>query len=309
MFQSDLIYDVGMNNGDDTAFYLERGYRVVGIEADPVLAGSCAERFSSALSDGRLEIVNVAVAPTEGRQTFYVCEGKSEWSSFDISIASKFGRKCHAIEVECRRFGDILGQYGVPYYLKVDIEGCDRVCLDAITREEAPPYLSVEISGVDDLSVLRGLGYQRFKIIRQNDHRQLRFEDFCTIACCLKVQLEKARRLRSVVGACANVKRPIALAVRGARGFFQRRAASEDSGGAAGARFPAGSSGPFAEETDGEWQSFEEAALCWLGFQRLGKHRFGPVGSQFWFDVHAALESAPSFSSLGHARAGAISWA
>ena len=27
-----LIYNVGMNNGDDTAFYLPRGFRVIGIE-------------------------------------------------------------------------------------------------------------------------------------------------------------------------------------------------------------------------------------------------------------------------------------
>ena len=29
----DLIYDVGMNNGDDTAYYLHKGFRVVAVEA------------------------------------------------------------------------------------------------------------------------------------------------------------------------------------------------------------------------------------------------------------------------------------
>ena len=33
----DLIYDVGMNNGDDTAYYLSLGFRTVAIEADPEL--------------------------------------------------------------------------------------------------------------------------------------------------------------------------------------------------------------------------------------------------------------------------------
>jgi hypothetical protein len=32
-----LIYDVGMNDGNDTAYYLSRGFRVVAIEANPVL--------------------------------------------------------------------------------------------------------------------------------------------------------------------------------------------------------------------------------------------------------------------------------
>jgi len=34
----DLIFDIGANNGDDTAFYLKKGFRVVAIEADPALA-------------------------------------------------------------------------------------------------------------------------------------------------------------------------------------------------------------------------------------------------------------------------------
>jgi hypothetical protein len=29
-----LVYDVGMFNGDDTAYYLKKGFRVVGIEAN-----------------------------------------------------------------------------------------------------------------------------------------------------------------------------------------------------------------------------------------------------------------------------------
>ncbi len=31
----DLIFDVGMNNGDDTDFDLAKGFRVVAIEANP----------------------------------------------------------------------------------------------------------------------------------------------------------------------------------------------------------------------------------------------------------------------------------
>ena len=31
---ADLIYDVGMHRGEDTAFYLRKGFRVVAVEAD-----------------------------------------------------------------------------------------------------------------------------------------------------------------------------------------------------------------------------------------------------------------------------------
>jgi hypothetical protein len=58
----DLIYDVGMNNGDDTAYYLRRGFRVVAIEADPRLAKSAAERFGTQISSGQLRILNIGIA-------------------------------------------------------------------------------------------------------------------------------------------------------------------------------------------------------------------------------------------------------
>ena len=36
-FHNDLIYDLGVNRGEDCAFYLAKGFRVVGIEANPSL--------------------------------------------------------------------------------------------------------------------------------------------------------------------------------------------------------------------------------------------------------------------------------
>ena len=34
---SKVIFDLGMHNGDDTAFYLSRGFNVVALEANPAL--------------------------------------------------------------------------------------------------------------------------------------------------------------------------------------------------------------------------------------------------------------------------------
>ncbi len=51
-----LIYDVGVCNGDDSAYYLHKGYRVVGIEANPLLLASIRRRFRSEIADGRYEL-------------------------------------------------------------------------------------------------------------------------------------------------------------------------------------------------------------------------------------------------------------
>jgi hypothetical protein len=63
---SNLIFDVGMNNGDDTGFYLECGFRVVAIEANDALCRQVADRFPDAVREGRLTILNVAVAGESG---------------------------------------------------------------------------------------------------------------------------------------------------------------------------------------------------------------------------------------------------
>jgi len=44
-----LIYDVGMHNGDDTAYYLWRGFRVVAIEPNPELVATAANRRSGSV--------------------------------------------------------------------------------------------------------------------------------------------------------------------------------------------------------------------------------------------------------------------
>jgi len=41
---SDLIYDVGLHNGADTAYYLHRGFRVVTIDANPVLTTAALQK-------------------------------------------------------------------------------------------------------------------------------------------------------------------------------------------------------------------------------------------------------------------------
>jgi hypothetical protein len=61
-----LIYDVGMNNGDDTAYYLRRGFSVVAIEPNPALVASASERFRREIKVGRLTILNVGVAAENG---------------------------------------------------------------------------------------------------------------------------------------------------------------------------------------------------------------------------------------------------
>jgi FkbM family methyltransferase len=272
---SDLIFDVGMNNGDDTAYYLYKGFRVVAIEADPTLIDRARERFADAVRDGRLELVNAAIGPDEGIAKFWICESRSEWNSFDRGIASREGRAHHAIDVHCRRFGSLLEQYGTPFYLKIDIEGHDLYCVQGLDPADLPEYISLEMGPLEALFTLRDLGYTGFKLITQNDHSQLAIDVFS-----VKELVKRTLRPHSAMYALGRRMTP--------------RQPIPDDGPSArnGWEFQLGSSGPFGEDTDGSWHTLDHVAYTWVTYQ-LGHSHYGAPGLDVWHDVHARHHTPP----------------
>jgi FkbM family methyltransferase len=273
-----LIFDVGMNNGDDTAYYLHKGYRVIAVEADPTLVDKARDRFAAEVRDGQLELVNVAIGSERGIAPFWICDVQSEWNSFDRALASRLGFPHHAIDVRCCPFRDMLDQYGVPSYLKVDIEGHDHYCLADLRPEDLPSYVSFEMTQIEMLFSLRNLGYSGFKLITQNNHSQL-VVDLFSVKALLKRRLGPHSTVGRLARWASRVRRQIAVA----RPVPNDRPAWQ---------FNWGSSGPFGEDTPGRWQSFDEAVYTWVTYQ-LGGSRYGTPSLEVWHDVHATRLVSP----------------
>jgi FkbM family methyltransferase len=214
--RDDLIYDVGMHTGEDTEFYLRKGFRVVGIEANAQLCEECAHKFSAAVGSGQLQIINKAISHTVGTIDFFLNEQVSIWGTANLEWVKRNearGFKSHPVKVEATTIRDVILKFGVPYYMKVDIEGMDSVCLEGLLSvEEKPKYISVEASATSikdtftQLHLLDQLGYTRFKIVPQLNITEQR---------------------------CPNPAR---------EGIFVDH------------RFEGGSSGLFGEEVPGEWR-------------------------------------------------------
>ena len=182
--QADLIYDVGMHRGEDAAFYLRKGFRVVGFEADPDLAEVCRQRFTEHLADGRMVIVEGAIVDPAslhgpgGQVEFYRNLDCSLWGTASPEYARIRGDQrtsLSLVRVAPVQFRGCLQQYGVPYYMKIDIEGHGNACLEALEGETSKPqYLSIElelsaISGADaTILALEKLGYTGFQLVNQN---------------------------------------------------------------------------------------------------------------------------------------------
>jgi FkbM family methyltransferase len=276
---SDLIYDVGMHNGDDTAFYLHQGFRVIAIDADPRAVDAANRRFHTEVASGRLTILNVGVAEKAGTGRFWISERVSEWNSFQKK--ARMGEECHQIEVEMQPFGEILDTYGVPFYLKIDIEGNDLLCIEALAGRPLPPFISVEakVGGAEDelieaaalrdLPLLKDVGYRRFKLVSQIDFAPELYSDVATFARRLVKSVEAGRLRAPGISRLASHLTNLDRLCRKHR--YQ---------------FPKGSSGPWGEGTPGKWLSFEQAKAV---YEKVRERHLKRANLAFWWDWHATV--------------------
>jgi FkbM family methyltransferase len=221
----DLIYDVGLHKGQDTDYYLKKGYRVIAFEANPENADFCRRQFAAAISGGRLIIVEGAITDrifgsgALARMPFYRNVKSSFWGSSCEEWAYRnevMGTVNEIIEVEAVNFAECLERYGIPFYLKADIVGSETVCLKALLEfENKPDYLSIRSEKVifskllEEFRLLRELGYDRFKAIQQD---------------------------------VTDWQVPL----------------SSNNGNGKIYTFEEGASGPFGEETPGRWKDYEQ---------------------------------------------------
>ncbi|HTD43009.1 MAG TPA: FkbM family methyltransferase [Bryobacteraceae bacterium] len=180
---SDLIIDAGMHTGHDTAFYLAKGFRVAAIEANPSLVAAATEKFRGPIATGQLRIFPEAIASHNGTIDFWINQGHDDWGTTEFSFAErnqKFGFPSVKVTVPARSFNEILDEVGTPYYLKIDIEGADLLCLEALRGREKPKYVSIEgdLNGFNEafteLALLWTLGYRNFKVVNQGMNHTVR---------------------------------------------------------------------------------------------------------------------------------------
>jgi FkbM family methyltransferase len=252
-----LVYDIGMHNGEDTVHYLDEGYNVLAVEANPKLADRCKEKFKTAINNGRLTILNVGIAKENGVLPFYINHYTSEWSSFDKEIGTRNSPDFETINVPCVTTKSLFEKYGIPYYLKVDIEGNDYLCLEDIPETgNRPPFVSCEAVHIEWLQILQRKGYSRFKLINQADGfnpMNLKKEKGKYYPVYRKIENGIEQRLRR---------------------FFKFK-------------YLASSSGPFGENSKGQWKTYEEIRNVYLEYYQGDLKT--PVNNVSWWDFHAAL--------------------
>ena len=159
------VFDLGLHNGDDTSFYLQRGFRVVAVEADTELCEDCRERFGRQIRDGDLHIVNKAVAEDDGKSVeFLISSLNTEWSSVR-PYPEMLGEAPKKVIVETTTLRALIAEFGLPHYIKCDLEGSDAIfCRQLAKEKRKPDFVSVEATSLELLALLAASGYDTFQL-------------------------------------------------------------------------------------------------------------------------------------------------
>ena len=170
---SDLIFDIGFHKGEDTAYYLAKGFRVVAVEANPDMVERGRERFSDAIRSGALHIEHAALSEKAGEARIFYVSSFSDWSSLRRNLAERGKEHSREVMVTTATLSALIDRHGLPYYVKSDIEGFDAVCAAQLPAlREKPRYVSFELSTPCIFDSLQEAGYIDFQFLNQRIHDQ-----------------------------------------------------------------------------------------------------------------------------------------
>jgi FkbM family methyltransferase len=286
ILKKNLIYDVGFHLGQDTKFYLDKGYQIVGVEASPDLYMNARDYFAGAIARGELIMVNYAIADKEGDELDFYLSERTEWNSLNINIASRLNHKFDVIKVKTTNLPVLFDKFGVPYYCKIDIEGYDEVAIKGLVSfREIPKFISCETECLGEfevadenevlatLNALKDVGYKKFKLVDQESLFVLGRSKFYSVK-----ENEKP----------GFVFRIIRKAFHLVNCNLEKYTPQQILSFKHGFHFQLGSTGPFGSLLDGKWVSYEEARdLLLFHREDFFKANAGDNRYTIWCDWHA----------------------
>jgi len=169
------IFDLGFYNGDDTEYYLKKGYNVLAVEANPELINSAQIRFKKEIKEKKLILINKAIATKTGEEIpFFIHPTKAEGSSCNKQKVTWDGSTPREIKIKTITLHELYKYVKVaPYYIKTDIEENDTILVKQLfenINHIKPKYVSFEISRTHYHIIFCYLyvaGYNQFQLVNQ----------------------------------------------------------------------------------------------------------------------------------------------
>ena len=147
-----LIFDIGAFHGDKTAVFLRLGAKVVSVEPDRKSLEVLKVRFGN---NKNVVIIGKAVSYKAGIEKFYIEKKGSAYNtlsstwkeSLEHQEINKLGLKMDfhsSYNVETATLDSLIRQFGVPYYIKIDVEGYEYNAIQRLSQRV--PLLSFEVN-------------------------------------------------------------------------------------------------------------------------------------------------------------------
>jgi FkbM family methyltransferase len=157
----DLVFDIGSHVGDRIGSFRRLGARVVAVEPQPLCARAIRALYGD---DEGVTLMEAACGRSEGRLRVYVNSANptvSTASPHFIRAADGAGGWEHevwdgVIDVPSVTLDSLIARYGVPAFVKIDVEGFEDAVLAGLSRPL--PALSFEFTTIERELAVRCLG-------------------------------------------------------------------------------------------------------------------------------------------------------
>lgn len=139
----ELIFDIGAFKGEYTDRYLAEGKRVIAVEPQKAHADALRQKYQ----DQPVIVVEAAVGAKTGTEMLY--QTRAPWLASLYPERWKIGRFCDyewrgAGSVKTVTLDDLIDEYGMPDFIKIDTEGGEPEVFAGLTK--AAPELSFEFT-------------------------------------------------------------------------------------------------------------------------------------------------------------------
>ena len=163
--KNDVCFDIGANVGNRTKLFLKLAKNVVAVEPQKNCYKKLCNFFENDIND-KLKVLNIALGDSPGKSEMYINKVSTTLSTLSkewIDSTKKSGRfKNHEWndrqEVDVSTLDHLIGKYGKPSFIKIDVEGFELEVLKGLSTpvgvisiEFATEFLDKTLQCIDHL--------------------------------------------------------------------------------------------------------------------------------------------------------------